>query len=369
MKKILITYVSYGSGHKTIAQYIANHLKNKNFDIKLVDLVDYMGNFTLKTVDMFDYIYNHRLEKVFSFLYRISDNSFVNKNYKIYTRKCLFNNKVKKLYTEFNPDIVLSTHWYGSNIAAFMKKKGLINSKIVTVVTDYKVHKMWMTSFDKDEHFIVANNIVKDAMEKRGCYSKNIYAYGLPVDFKKVSEIMLKEEIYKKYHLTSKRKKILFFGGGSNGSMGYLKYLKKLLAVNNHYEILFVCGNNKELYTRCKKLEKEYPCLKTFGFITNVYELMDISEIVISKSGGATVTECLEMQKYMVLLPGIGGQENYNAKFVAKNNYGVRIRSVLAFKWFMKKYFINPRKYLDKYNSKKINNESLRLIASLVKKI
>ncbi|MBE6155819.1 MAG: hypothetical protein E7164_03575 [Firmicutes bacterium] len=369
MKKILITYVSYGSGHKTIAQYIANHLQNKDYEIKLVDLVDYMGNFTLKTVDIFDYIYNHRLEKVFSFLYRISDNGFVNQNYKIYTKKCLYNNMTKKLFSDFNPDIVLSTHWYGSNIAAYMKKKKMINPKIVTVVTDYKVHKMWMTSYDKEEHFVVANNIVKDAMQKRGCYSCNIYAYGLPVDFKKVAEVMPKSEIYKKYGLTSHNPKILFFGGGSNGSMSYLKYLKKLLILNKNYEVLFVCGNNKELYDCTKKLEKTYPHLKTFGFITNVYELMDISEIVISKSGGATVTECLEMQKYMVLLPGIGGQENYNAKFVAKNHYGVRIKGLLSFKWFMKKYFIDPHKYLDNYNDNKINNESLKLISALIKKL
>ena len=88
MKKILITYVSYGSGHKTIAEYIANHLKKPGYEIKVVDLVNYLGKKTLKTVDMFDYIYNHRLEKVFSFLYKISDNKFVNKNYKwVYTKR------------------------------------------------------------------------------------------------------------------------------------------------------------------------------------------------------------------------------------------------------------------------------------------
>ena len=370
MKKILITYVSYGSGHKTIAEYIANHLRNNNnYEIKLVDLVETMGNFTLKTVDIFDYIYQHRLEKVFSFLYRISDNNFVNKKYKGYTKRFLYNNKAKKLYCDFNPDIVLSTHWYGSNLAAFMKEKGLINPKIMTVVTDYKVHKMWMTSFDKNEHFIVANGIVKREMLKKGCYSDNIYDYGLPVDFKKVADLLPKEEIYKKYKLNKKSKKILFFGGGSNGSLVYLKYLKRLLAMNKSYEVIFVCGNNKELFDKCKKLEKQYHKLKTFGFVTNVYELMDISEIVISKSGGATVTECLEMQKYMVLLPGMGGQENYNAKFVAKNNYGVRIKGLFSFKWFMKKYFLMPEKYLSLFNKNKINNESLKLISAHIKKM
>ena len=372
MKKILVTYVSYGSGHKTIAEYIANYLQKFNYDIRLVDLVDTMNARTLKTVDVFDYVYNHRLEKFFSFLYKISDNGFIRKNYKIYTKKFLYNNKVKKLYTEFNPDIVISTHWYGSNIAAYMKEKKIINPEIITVVTDYKVHKIWLTSYDKNEHFIVANDIVKNSLIKNNCYSNNIHSFGLPVDLKKVRDILPKEEIINKYKLDKKKKKIFFFGGGSNSKNGnyfYLNYLKKILKLESDYEILFICGKNEDLYKVAKNLEKRHSNLKILGFVTNVYELMSISDIVVSKSGGAVVTECLEMKKFLVVLPGMGGQENYNAKFIVKNNYGVRIRNKISFKRFMKKFYLNPSKYLDKYNSKKINNESLKQIAALVKKL
>ncbi|MBQ6841243.1 MAG: hypothetical protein IJO63_03920 [Bacilli bacterium] len=369
MKKILITYVSYGSGHKTIAEYIANHIKCRNYEIKLVDLTDTMNKRTLKTVDVFDYIYKHRLEKFFSFLYKVSDNKFISKNYKIYTKKFLYNEKVRDLYCDFNPDIVLSTHWYGSNLAAYMKEKGLINPKIVTVITDYKMHKIWLTSYDKDEHFIVANDIVKRSLEEAKCYSKNIYAYGLPVDVSKAAEIIPKAEIYKKYDLEPDKKRLLFFGGGSAGNMAYYKYLKKLLALPMDYEVLFVCGNHKELYNSVKALEKKHKNLKTFGFVTNVYELMDISEIVISKTGAATITECLEMRKFLVGLPGMGGQENYNAKFVKKNNYGTMVKGKWTFIWFMKKYLANPDKYLNKYNAKKVNSQALKQIAGLIKKL
>lgn len=33
MKKILIFYASYGSGHKTVANYIYNSLKEKDYDV------------------------------------------------------------------------------------------------------------------------------------------------------------------------------------------------------------------------------------------------------------------------------------------------------------------------------------------------
>ena len=62
---------------------------------------------------------------------------------------------------------------------------------------------------------------------------------------------------------------------------------------------------------------------------------MEVSEFVITKPGAATVTECLEMQKFMLLLPSVGGQENYNAKFVEKNNYGVAVKFIITFALFI----------------------------------
>ena len=111
--------------------------------------------------------------------------------------------------------------------------------------------------------------------------------------------------------------------------------------------------------------EKEainYQNVKIYGFINNVYELLEIADLVITKPGGATVTECLEMQKFMILLPGIGGQEKYNADFVIKNHYGVMVNYKLTFILFLKRYVINNELYKNIYNNNKIKNESLSKI-------
>ena len=49
MKKILITYASYGSGHKSTAYYIYDYFKehSKDFEIKVIDVMDY-GNIIAK---------------------------------------------------------------------------------------------------------------------------------------------------------------------------------------------------------------------------------------------------------------------------------------------------------------------------------
>ena len=41
-KKVLIAYATYGSGHKTVANYIYEYLKkHSNYELKIMDLMDY----------------------------------------------------------------------------------------------------------------------------------------------------------------------------------------------------------------------------------------------------------------------------------------------------------------------------------------
>ena len=55
-KKILVMYARYGSGHKTIAEYVAKYIEehNKNVEVMLLDMTDYangVGKFSVKIMD------------------------------------------------------------------------------------------------------------------------------------------------------------------------------------------------------------------------------------------------------------------------------------------------------------------------------
>ena len=58
MKKILITYATYGNGHKAIAEYIANYLKDEDYDIRLLNIMDYTGFLCNITLKAFNFVYN-----------------------------------------------------------------------------------------------------------------------------------------------------------------------------------------------------------------------------------------------------------------------------------------------------------------------
>lgn len=374
MKKILITYATYGNGHKAIAEYIANYLDKNKYEIKLLNIMDYVGFLCNLSLKIHNFVTGHRFERLFSFMYNTADNKVTVKLYNFLFRKIIYNKKVQKEFLDFNPDLVISSHFYGSNAACYLKRKELLDAKIMTIITDYSFHKFWTANNDKDEIFIVANDIVKREMLEKNVVSKNIYPYGLPFDILKFNDVMSKEKILKKYHIKENKKVILLFMGGGNGSNAYMKYYKTLVKMNmSNTEVIVVCGKNEEVKKETELIKNYYgrKNIHILGFVNNVYELLKISDIVISKPGGATVTECLETKNVMIVLPGIGGQENYNAKFICKNNYGIKVRFLFTFKRAVLKLVNNEKEFKRMKNSyNKLNrNDSLEKISNLINKI
>jgi processive 1,2-diacylglycerol beta-glucosyltransferase len=54
---------------------------------------------------------------------------------------------------------------------------------------------------------------------------------------------------------------------------------------------------------------------------------MRIADVIITKPGGLTVSECLFLKKPLVLTNPIPGQEEKNAEFVVGNNFGFLAQS------------------------------------------
>ena len=124
-KKILITYASYGSGHKTVANYIYDYFKehgNDKYEVKIIDVMDYASLFGRLTVKIFNinFIIPNSIPSTIS--YELTDNKIITKPYRIYTKACL-NKKLQNDLLEYNPDILIATHFFGGIMMGSINKK------------------------------------------------------------------------------------------------------------------------------------------------------------------------------------------------------------------------------------------------------
>ncbi len=66
--------------------------------------------------------------------------------------------------------------------------------------------------------------------------------------------------------------------------------------------------------------------IKVLPFTNKVPELMSISDLVITKPGGLTTSECLASFLPMIVINPIPGQEEQNAEFLENNGAAIWIK-------------------------------------------
>lgn len=86
---------------------------------------------------------------------------------------------------------------------------------------------------------------------------------------------------------------------------------------------LIVCGRDEKLYKSLDGIvaEAKNPIYR-FGYVRNVEELMTVSDVIITKAGGLTVSEALTKHLPLLIYKPIPGQEDENAHFVQRIGAG-----------------------------------------------
>ena len=182
-----------------------------------------------------------------------------------------------------------------------------------------------------------------------------------------------KDELLKKYKCDSKKITILFFAGGGNGALNNLIYFKEMLKNNYNANIIFVAGRNKEAERKAKTYLKKYrnKNVKILGFVNNVNELYKISDIVITKPGGAQITECMLFNKPMILIKSNGGQEIYNRKYLIRNGYALWAKNKKIFNIELSNLIYNEKernkiiRNINKINKKKSIEKLYKIVEKM----
>lgn len=328
--KVLILYANVGNGHLKAAQAIAEEIKKEHKDVEVVleDGMEYSGGLTNKLIvkgymgmikyipSMWDNIYK-KADKV--------NRSALLEVYNLVTKYMTI--RLKKIFRRENPDIIIITHPFICKMATYLKKKKKTNAKIHVIVTDYQIHKFWIIGHEIFDKMYLAMDYMKKDCELYGVEKEKIVITGIPISKEFLQEYN-REEILKYFNLKDK-KTILFFGGGGTGVGKTQDMFKKLLEYNYDYQIIAVAGNNekqkKVFENLAKKSNKEVLVL---GFTNKVPELMYITDFVVTKPGGLTVTECLVMKKPLIIIKPIPGHEEKNSNFLLNNGAALRAYDV-----------------------------------------
>lgn len=315
-EKILLLYATAGSGHKKAAEAMKSSLLNNGYLVEMVDILDYTSK-VVKFLYSEGYIY---LMIHFRWLWGIL--FFLSHTPLLYPLNVAFRRFINaRLFSAFtenlifkNPKTVVSTHFLASELVSYAKQKYGVTSKLITVITDFGVHNFWISPMT--DFYCCATESTKKILRLKSIPVEKIKVTGIPLDEKFLRKLDV-NYLRGSFMLEKDKLTVLIVTGGTGA--GPIEKIVDLL--KDDFQILVVCGNNAHLYTLL--LEKKYPNVRLFGFIDYMHELLEVSDVIITKAGGLTITEALNKKLAIIFFFLVPGQELINARTLAGLKAGI----------------------------------------------
>ena len=329
MKKVLIFYAAYGGGHYSAANSIKKYLDD-NFEIEteIIDCIEYINKVLNKLTTEAYKEMAKKVPNLWGKVYSKSQKGLLG-HVSSRTNKVMAI-KLKNLIKEKQPDLIVSTHPFSSQMVSYLKRKGKINCKLVTVLTDFAPHDQWLIGHEYTDSFFVANNKMEKYLCEYGINPSKIHVTGIPLS-ERFFQKFNKKEIYNEFELDSQKPVILFFGGGEFG-LGKdrtMQILEALINTLNTVQIIAISGKNPKMHSAFEETVKKLGCqnrVKIFEYTNKVPELMSISSLVVTKPGGLTTSESLASELPILVINPIPGQEEENAEFLVEHNVAVWLK-------------------------------------------
>lgn len=330
MEKIIIFYGSYGGGHLSAARSIKETIEAnyKNKEVLMIDCIEYINKILNKLTTKAYADMSKNAHWMWKQIYYGAETGPVSKISNLVNRVMAI--KLNKLIQENKPGLIISTHPFSSQMCALLKKKGRINCKIATVLTDYAPHNQWLMHHEFVDYYFVAHNGMKNLLKETGIDENKIYTTGIPLSNKFLLHYD-KEKTLKEFGLKPNKTTILFFAGGEFGfgKDRTFNILKTLIEKFENLQIVAIAGRNEKMKNRFENLVDEEDAsenVKVLPYTNKVPELMSISDIVISKPGGLTTTESLASGLPIIVINPIPGQEEENAEFIENQGVGIWLK-------------------------------------------
>ncbi len=321
--KILILSAATGGGHLRASRAISDYIRQNDPDcsVEVVDAMKSIGSLLDKTVCEGYHALATKTPKLFGKLYRAT-----NKKSPLSDLLNGFSSSFSRLLLptieQCDPDAIISTHPFVSEMVSHLKETGYLDVPLVTLMTDYGPHRAWIAPFA--DAYVVSNADMIPEMEEMGVSREKIYPFGIPVEdvfFTKAD----KPALLKKFGLDPAMPTILIMAG-SFGVTNVLKIYRQITRTDIPFQAVVITGRNEKLYAAfADEVETSPKKTKLVFFTDEVENYMHASDLLITKPGGLTVSEALACNIPLAVFDAIPGQEEDNADFLLNYNMAVKL--------------------------------------------
>ena len=334
-KRIVLAVIEAGGGHKAPAQAVRESLERLypgRYDVALMDFMKDLGctgvdrrhkaswNFMLAHPGITRYSYRAMvwLGPLARFWVRLAILPFYLCAYRYLKTHC--------------PSVIYSTHYLNSYAIGDLKKWFGFPVTLVTQVTEpFDIHPLWVIK--NSDRFVVSSEANRRYLLVHGVRKERILVAPFAVRREFTRIVRRRDEICSELGIDPDRRTLLVSFGGQ-GIGGIDRYVDALENAEVSLNMIAVTGRNED--QRRVLLRKQgglrYVNLIVRGYVTNLNELIFVSDVCFVKPGPATVMEVVSLQKPLLLYECASLHERGNVDYCTSHGIGWHVgRSVEAF--------------------------------------
>ncbi|TGA97863.1 glycosyltransferase [Sporolactobacillus shoreae] len=321
--RVLILTGSYGSGHKQAAYALSEAFANhpSKYTARVLDVTSLMPS-KLDSLEKHTFLSGvTHFPSLYHYIYKKTQKN----NAAASLLKTINRFGIDHLITildEERPDLVISTFPAASVMMSQIKREGwFTSSPFLTLITDYSFHSSWVNSCT--DGYLVGSDAVRDKLIEMNVDSQKIITTGIPIQ----SGFSFRPNagsLRAKLHIPANQKVLLMLGGGCGIFRNTLPILRAVDKMDTDFRVVLICGQNQKAYNDFSKFGKtsRHP-VHVEGYVDNMNEWMAVSDLLVTKPGGLTISEAIASELPMIIYKPLGGQEADNTQYLLSSGLAV----------------------------------------------
>ncbi|MEJ1168898.1 MGDG synthase family glycosyltransferase [Variovorax sp. CCNWLW235] len=353
MTKILILSVSAGNGHVRAAQALEAAMQSAppHAAVHIDAMAHVAGGFRKVYTDWYIQLVN-RAPELWSYLHQRADatpHHAPSQRLRRGIERLSTGALVREVRRE-KPDAVICTHFLPAELLMRERNRGRIDFPVWLQITDYDLHNMWLVPGMAG--YLAATEEVAFRLRARGIPADRIHVTGIPV-MPAFSEpdapALARNACAAELGLDPARPVLLMASGGAGvGDLPSMVERVLSLGGDSGFQVIAVAGRNAEAHTRLQAVAARHPGrVVPIGFTNEMHKLMAAANLVVTKPGGLTVSECLALGKPMLLISPIPGQEEHNAGFLMEEGAAWLAYDAIGLDYKVARLMADPAKLAD----------------------
>lgn len=318
---MLVVHASVGSGHRSAANAIGAALEllreegaaPEDLNIEVLDILDF-GRIRFdgdKTASMF----TGATRPIYDLTWRYTFTGRLLWGGGTIWARIMFPRFVEYVRA-VRPRAIVCTHITAANVAVSARMITGEDFAILCVPTDYEVEGLWPHLYT--DVFCVADEHMAETLRPRKVPEERIRITGIPANpsFRKIHDRATTRE---RFGLPQDKQVVLALAGATL-PRPYVHFREAIdallpyLHAFDHLHVVIIAGKDADYAQAIQRKVDELGLsnVTVLGFVDEMAALMAGSDLVVCKSGGLVVTECLCAQVPMVLMGRAYGQEKSN---------------------------------------------------------